>query len=219
MATSKSIDVGDCVLSVAVAGGFTDWEPVWNHADNEALRDVRPSPFCLAKGDQLAIPDHAPKKFTLATGAKYKFVVTRPWAHLRVRLLQRDRDKDGKEQPLVGAACQMVVGDQTIAVTTDGDGWVDAKVPPLTRAATLTVAATKDHPAMGWSLMVGELAPADDPRGAADRLANLGYGAPGEDAVACLPYALRAFQEDAQLTVTGELDDATVDALAKQHGI
>ena len=219
MATSKTIALGDCTLSVAVASGFTDWQLVWNHADNESLRDARDSPFCLAEGDQLAVPDLAPKEVTLATGAKYKFVVERPWAHLRVRLLQRDRDDDAKDQPLAGAACKLVVGDQTIEITTDGDGWADAKVPPLTRAATLTVAAGKDHPAIGWSLMVGELAPADDPRGAADRLANLGYGAPGEDAVACLPYALRAFQEDAQLTVTGELDDATVDALAKQHGI
>ena len=217
MATSRTIAVGDCTLSVAVASGFTDWEVVWNHADNETLRDVRDSPFCLAEGDQLAIPDLSPKTFTFATGAKYKIVIKRPWAHLRVRLIRRDGD--GKDQPVAGAACKMVVGDQTIEVTTDCDGWADAKVPPKTRAATLTVAAAKDHPALGWSLMVGELAPADDPRGAADRLANLGYGAPGEDPVACLPYALRAFQEDAELEVTGELDDATTDALAKQHGI
>ncbi len=144
-------------------------------------------------------------------------MVKRPWAHLRVRLIQRDAQ--GKDQPVAGAACKVVVDDQTIAVTTDGDGWADAKVPPLTRAATLTVEAAKDHPAMGWSLLVGELAPADDPRGAADRLANLGYAVAGEDPVACLPYALRAFQEDAQLQVTGELDQATADALAKQHGI
>jgi hypothetical protein len=218
MATRHTIALGDCTLSVAASNGFTDWESIWNHADNADLKKLRPSPFCLRPDDELVLPELRPKVMSVPTGARHKFVVKRPKAHLRLRIVLRD--KDGKDQPVSGAACQLELPDDVIVdATTDGDGWADAQVPPQTLSAVLTVAATADRPAMGWSLQVGALMPADDPRGAADRLANLGYGAPGEDPVACLPFALRAFQEDAALTVTGELDDATAQALTKRHGI
>lgn len=62
--------------------------------------------------------------------------------------------------------------------------------------------------------------PADDNAGAQGRLKNLGYytgplsGSVDDDTTD----AVRRFQQDAGLPVTGQLDTATQSALAQRHG-
>ena len=217
MPKRHTVKLGDCSLSVAAENGAQKWKAVWDAPENKALRAKRDDPFTLSPGDELVIPDVTPKKVAVATGQTHTFVVTRPKARVRVRLMSRALD--GAEKATSGASCSIKVGDTNTKVTTDGEGWCEAVVPAQATQALLTVEGAKDRPAARWTLALGALRPAKEREGAAARLANLGYGVAGEDPLACLPYALRAFQEDAKLTVTGELDAATMDALRPRHGV
>ena len=75
-------------------------------------------------------------------------------------------------------------------------------------------------------LAIGELDPPDTPSGARMRLTSLGFYGPklaGKDQYVerddeALRGALRAFQASKQLAATGDLDDATRDALVAEHG-
>jgi len=79
-----------------------------------------------------------------------------------------------------------------------------------------------------FELAIGGLGPVQESRGALDRLDALGYVAEVvaeefddddvQQASDPLATALRAFQRDHDLPVTGELDDATQRALADEYG-
>ena len=211
------VEKGDCSLSIGAQNGGQAWDKVWNAPDNQALRAVR-EPFTLAVGDEVVVPDVETKTVTVATGKSHTFVVKRPKARVRVRLLSRDAE--GKEKAVSGASCHFLVKDRPeVTTSSDGDGWCEAVVPARAKEVRLVVDGTKERPVARWKLAAGALAPSESHEGASARLANLGYAVPGQDPLACLPFALRAFQEDTKLEVTGELDDATADALAKRHGV
>lgn len=208
---------GDCSLSIGAARGGQRWDDVWNAPDNQALRAER-EPFTLSPGDEVSVPDVEAKTVAVATGTSHTFVLKLPKARLRVRLLSRDAE--GKAQGVSGANCHFAVKDgPEVTATSDGDGWCEVAVPARAKEVRLVVDGTEGRPVARWRLEVGALPPAKSDEGAAARLANLGYAVPGQEPLACLPFALRAFQEDAKLKVTGELDDATADELRKQHGV
>jgi hypothetical protein len=216
MPKRRVVEKGDCALSIGAEFGGQSWEKVWNAPENQELRAER-EPFTLAPGDKLVVPDVVTKKVTVATGQTHKFVITLPKARVRVRLLAPS--SDGMEG-VSGTACRFQVkGVPEVTTTTDADGWCEAVVPARAKEVVLAVEGGEDRPAVRWKLAVGALGPAKSDEGAAARLANLGYAVPGEDPIACLPFAMRAFQEDAKLEVTGELDDATADALRERHGV
>jgi Putative peptidoglycan binding domain len=217
MPTAHVIASGECTLSIAADTGFLDWKPIWNATENEELRQSRKSPFALLPGDTLTIPDVKTKMTQHPTDAVHRFVVKRLRATLRVRLLQRD--SKGEEIVIAGASCHLKIDTKVTDATTDGAGWLEVVIEPTAGEAELKVDKAKDHPALAWHLTLGTVLPDTETQGALNRLANLGYQAPGEAPEAYLPYAIRAFQEDAGIAVTGDIDEATMSELAKRHAI
>jgi N-acetylmuramoyl-L-alanine amidase len=202
------------MLGIAAAFGFADWEKIWNLPQNKDLRARRPDPSVLAEGDVVFIADSKPLEYTLATGKRHRIVVQLPRVAIRPQLLHMDAT------PIAGAKYALTPAPKPMQGQTDGDGWLEQKVPIDANDLTLTVRLSDDAdgPCYVWRLAIGHLDPVDSDSGLQQRLSNLGYWPTGETDKAALPFGLRAFQEDHDLDLTGEADQSTRDKLKEVHG-
>ena len=214
MPVRYKVQPGDCMLGIAATFGFEEWEPIWNLAQNKDLRGRRPDPSVLAEGDVVFVPDLEPRVFVLETGKRHRIVIKRVKVAIRPQLLHLDAT------PIVGAKCAVTPAKKPLEGRTDDDGWFEQKVPADAKDLKLIVILTDDPdgPCYIWRLAIGHLDPVDTASGLQQRLSNLGYWPAGESNAATLPFGLRAFQEDHDLDVTGEADQATQDKLKEVHG-
>lgn len=199
-----TIQQGDCVTSIAHARGF-DPETIWQHGGNAQLRELRKSPNALLPGDQLEVPTLEEREEGVATGSIGRFKLKVGPVKLRVRLLHFG-------EPRANEAYELVFPDQaTLSGTTDGDGWIDQPIPAAATRVTLSLRDGEET----HELLLGHLDPHDSPTGIQQRLRALGhyFGAIDGDVGPKTQGALRRFQTKQGLSVTGEADQATIDAL------
>jgi N-acetylmuramoyl-L-alanine amidase len=215
MPSKHVVQQGEDLFVIAARYGFRDYRTIYDDAANAELRSLRPNPQVLFPGDVIAIPDREPRVEEGDTGRRHRFFVRAPQRLLRLRL----RDPFG--EPLVNEPYELVVDGVSVGsgLVTKPDGTLEHVIPTQARRGRLT---TKDF---AWDLRIGDLDPIretpDSGRsGMQARLRNLGYyhglldgivGPRTED-------ALRRFQADHGLAVTGALDDATSAALIAAHG-
>ncbi len=210
------VEAGEGLASIAEANGHF-WQYLWDHPDNAALKQARGHAEILLPGDKLTVPPIRPRTQAAAVGQLHRF--RRKGVPARLRVVTRDAEG----RALASKAYELRTDTDVIHGTTGPDGEVDEFVAPQTREVTLVV--TVDEPGqphtITWNIRMGQVEPAATEEGIAARLENLGYaapqGAPGHD-IAELTTAIERFQHDADLDVTGEIDDATSDALVEQHG-
>jgi hypothetical protein len=197
----------ECISSIAARHGF-DWRSIWDHPDNQALREARTNPNLLCPGDELVIPAVNVKQEQLASGRQHKVVVHGRTALLRIRL-----QYDG--EPLSGAYVLDCVGRQ-FEGELDADGQLEHKIPAAATRGTLLLVDRNEL----IELLLGELDPPNTPTGAVERLVNLGLFTDRSvrELTPELRHALRIVQQEEDLELTGELDDATADALLRWHG-
>ncbi|GAC1521925.1 MAG: hypothetical protein NVS3B10_22500 [Polyangiales bacterium] len=218
MPTDYEVQQGDCLSSIAEQHGFRDWRTIYDDAANADFRKLRPDPNVISPGDWLVIPDPKPSKKSVSISLEqsHKFKVSLPKTFLRIAV----HDEDDK--PLSGKKYELRLGDVVRKGSTDGEGIVEQRVGPTATAATLTVWADRegDGAYFHWQVKIGHLDPVDTVAGVQARLNNLGYGCGDVDGVAGARTiaALRAFQDDAGVKVTGEPDDDTKKALVDAHG-
>jgi hypothetical protein len=199
---THTVAQGECADSIANAHGFT-WETVWNHPQNEALRQKRKDPNVLYPGDEIFVPEVEIKKETRPTGKRHTFVKDVAEAKLNVRLLDDDK-------PLANVPYTLDVDGISLSGVTDGDGFVKQVIPSHARQGRLSVGAgaTKDV----YEFQFGTVDPIDTDEGLHGRLMNLGFASDS------LPAAIAAFQQKEELAVTGEADDATRARLQERFG-
>jgi N-acetylmuramoyl-L-alanine amidase len=203
---------GDCIQSIAAQYGFADGSDIWNDPQNASLKQLRGDGNQLHPGDKVSISKPKPKEFNLATGKRHKVVVPRPKRLIRLRFL----DEEGK--PMSGDYV-FKAGDLERTGALDGDGVLEQKIPADITRAEVTIGQLRR------TILIGHLNPLSDTddngtSGAQARLVNLGY-ATGEIDGQQGPMtqaALREFQADHDLDVTGELDDDTIAKLNDEHG-
>jgi hypothetical protein len=200
---------GDHLSKIAARHGF-DADAVWNDTHNDDLRARRPDPHILCACDVLYIPAPKPPAWLGVTeGAVNRFTVTVPKVKVSVVCAQ-----DGK--PIANAACIIHCPGTQIQATTGGDGLLEFVAPAHVASVMLEIPSQS----IVKRLQIGHLDPVEEPSGILQRLRNLGY-VPGAaavlDADAALRLAVKAFQEDKGLTVSGELDDETVARLKSEH--
>lgn len=203
-----SIRQGDCLTSIALARGF-DPQTLWDHPGNAELKELRHKPSALLPGDQLEVPPLEEREEGVATGSVGRFKLTVGPVKLRIRLTRH-------AEPRADEAYELIFEEQTIAGTTDGDGWIDQPIPAAATRATLSLMDGEET----YELRLGHLDPHDSPSGIQQRLRSLGFyfGEVDEDVGPQTQAALRRFQTKQGLDVTGEADDATVNALRDAHG-
>jgi peptidoglycan hydrolase-like protein with peptidoglycan-binding domain len=195
---------GDCITSIAEEHGFFP-DTIWNHPDNAELKRLRKDPNVLQPGDKVYIPEKDTSKTeSCQTEQLHRFRRRGVPAMLKIRLLA-----DGK--PRANTAYRLVVDGQVIEGQTDGDGFVEQPLPHGAQAGELIIDnddATEERHQFNF----GTVDPIDTEAGQRHRLADLGYNA--ED----FEKAIRAYQRDHGLEVTGQADTATRDKLAEEFG-
>jgi hypothetical protein len=245
MGTTYVVRAGDCMSSIAHDYGLL-WDKLWNHPDNKDLKSKRKDPDVLLEGDLVIIPDIVPRKVSLPTDARHRFVLRSAPTMLRLRITEmkpepaksavagpsapRDPAKDeSSEDPpyepvrMTPAARAnvpygLVIDGKTITGSTDGDGKIEQPIEPNAQRATLTLEPGQPTERT-IEVKLGYLDPVDTIAGAKQRLGNLGYDCGDRTAEETPDYSrtLKAFQAHAGLTESGELDDATKGKLEGLH--
>jgi N-acetylmuramoyl-L-alanine amidase len=207
-----TVNEGDCILSIAAENGF-HWETIWNHPNNADLKQRRNGdPNVLLPRDVVYIPEKSARHETRGTDQTHKFHKIGSPAQVRLRLF------DYKRQPRRSVHYSASVDGSVVYGSTDADGYVTLRIAPGAREVKLVV--TEGTRTEQYTLPLGAIDPIDSLSGVQQRLSNIGYpcgseaGTLGEETVA----ALRAFQEEMNLPVTGELDDASRQKLKQMHG-
>jgi hypothetical protein len=207
-ATTHTVAPGEHVSGIAQRFGFDDYKTVWNDPGNAELQQQRADPHVLQPGDALSIPEvKAQPAANKPTGAKHPFQIQRSPLKVRLKLL------DLKVKPVPNASVTVA----SDALTTDGDGLVEATIDKSTTGAPLdTPNAPETH------LTVGDLNPSDDASeaGYKARLYNLGFlwDPTVSDADDEMLIALEDFQAQYGLTMSRALDDATKAQILQAHG-
>jgi N-acetylmuramoyl-L-alanine amidase len=203
---------GDCIQSIAAQYGFEDGSDIWNDPQNDSLKQLRGDGNQLHPGDEVFIPKFKPKEFLLATGKRHRIVVPRPKRLIRIRFL------DDEGLPMSGAYV-FKAGNLERNGSLDGEGVLEQKIPANITRAEVTIGE------LTRTVLIGHLNPLSDTdddgiSGAQARLVNLGYGTGEIDGQTgpMTQAALREFQADHGLDVTGDLDQATIAKLADEHG-
>ncbi len=245
MATDYKAKQGECIVSIAYAHNLP-WEKVWNDPRNAELREKRKDPNVIRAGDVVHIPDITPARYSIATGAHHRFVLKRPKARLKLRVVldpgpkpapgpavaspTSDRRNDIGEdpepntaarpdEPRGGLAFRLEVDGVAQEGVTDSDGYVDCEIAPNAMSGRLVLAPGTPHETV-VSLRLGHLDPIDAVSGVKQRLRNLCFdcGEQGDEETPDLEAALRAFQTKHGLSATGRIDDATRTEILKAHG-
>lgn len=204
-----TIQQGDDLPTIAIAQGF-DPDTLWDHPDNAELKELRSDPNALLPGDQLVVPPIEEREEGVATGSVGRFKLSVGPLKLRVRLTKFGEAR--ADEPF-----ELIFEDEhTISGSTDGDGWIDEPIPITAKKVTLSLREGKEE----HHLQLGHLDPHDEPSGVQQRLRNLGFyfGALDGEHGPVTAGALRSFQTKQGLTVSGEADDDTMNALRDAHG-
>src|SRR5579883_3368485 len=205
-----SVVQGDGLARVAYQFGFT-WQTLWNHPQNSALKELRKEPEFLLPGDVLFIPDRRVRTESRSTDARHKFRAKNTPARFNLQLLQEGA-------PRANEAFVLALDGGLQHGTTDGQGWIRVTLPPDARQGQLRLGPDFQET---YDLNFGYVDPVDSVTGVQARLYNLGYFDREIDGnwTPEIVEALREYQRDAGLAVTGELDEATKAALrAKYEG-
>lgn len=201
-----TVNEGDCFVSLAAEAGIRDYKLLVDHGPNSGVKQNRPNPNMLVKGDVVEVPDGKTKKETKAVDKTWTFEVK---ALKPPKLLIILLDKDDK--PL-GKVKWKLVGSQTVEGKTKKDGKIEIEqIPPTEKTATLhvTLPAGKDEDdddefgptgddayppeidpdhfpdewpeqpdrtEVEWTLSIGGLPSHNDKSGVQARLRNLGFG-------------------------------------------
>jgi hypothetical protein len=202
MPKTHTVQQGECLASIARRYGFADWRAIYQHADNEPLRKLRPNPHLLYPGDKVVVPGLKAKEASVAAGRTHEFKVKARKIFLRLDVLEGHEGEgtqaryelavDGLREPLQGD-----VG---------ADGRIDVRIPADTPQARLTLRdAQTDEILEVIELRFGALDPVDTLSGVRQRLRRLGFVcAPGsQDMDPVTEAAVRAFQRRFELEEDG----------------
>jgi N-acetylmuramoyl-L-alanine amidase len=208
MAKEHRVREGECVASIAFEHGFHP-DTLWDHPDNADLKRLRGDPNVLLAGDALVIPDLRTKEVACATGRLHRFKRRGVPENLRLRL-----HRGGK--PRADLEYRLEIDGAVRHGRTDGDGLLEAWIPPNARVGLLTLLESGEV----LRLELGGLDPVDHLTGVQARLFNLGLYSGRVDGLdsPALRAAVRAFQVRQGLPETGEVDAATRSALREVHG-
>jgi len=203
MPTQHVVTQGECFSSIATQAGIP-WKTLWQHPDNADLKKKRLDPNVLYPGDIVTIPDKVLRSESCPVDASHKFVKSSEPTHIKIRLLLDD-------EPRAGVPFELQVSGQSIKGTTDGDGFLQADIPPDAQSGVLLVG--EDDVRDIFEPGLGTLDPIDTDSGVSGRLQALGY-----DVVDDFQGAVRAFQSNENLDPTGNVDDTLRSKLKEVFG-
>ena len=218
MGKTVTIQQGDTLISIAHAEGIFDWQRIWDHSRNRALRQQRSNPQVLYEGDVVYVPDKQEmfKDVQVELDKVHTFRLKKSACYFSVFL----KNEAGK--PYAGCRYRLELGSANFQGMTPENGLVCHPVGPNVQTGELTLWRNKQDPrdVYTWTLQIGHLNPADTVSGAKQRLKNLGYhvGPIDENLDEVTQSALENFQRHMGLKpADGQLNSATRNALTSLH--
>lgn len=205
-----TVSPNDTLFTIARRYGFRNWRVIYEHPNNQQLREQRPDPMVLAPGDSVFVPDKEPSLFSAATGRSHRFRLHARTCFLSVYL----QDETGA--PYGGCKYEIrVPGQQPLQGSTSEAGLVSHEVGDDVTEAELSLWTDPGDPreVSQWILRIGALDPIDTVSGVQSRLNNLGYY--GGEITGVMDDATRAALRDyqrrslAHAAPTGEIDEQT----------
>jgi hypothetical protein len=201
---------GECISDLGVRHGLFP-ETIWRHAENEEIRQLRDDMNILEPGDKVYIPAIEERQEEIETAQKHRFRRKGVPAVVRIRLA-----RFGK--PFANTDYRIAIDGKEREGATDGDGVLEEPIPPSAKKARV-VLELPNNEREEFEFDLGYQNPIDTTEGMQQRLQNLGYqcettGETDDDSVE----ALKLFQQDHDLEVTGRFDERTRSALEDAHG-
>jgi hypothetical protein len=163
---------GECLASLAARYGLHSWRDLYGLPANAALKALQRHPNILAPGDEVTVPDPAPRWETRPKEKRHRFIV--PTGTVKLRIFVRDRGGHG-------------FGDKRYVVEVEGratagrstaEGLVEVEVPATAESGRLQMWLEEDDdptPHVDRELRIGHLDPVETITGVQGRLRNLGY--------------------------------------------
>jgi len=235
MSSTHVVRQGECMSSIADGYGHF-WETLWNHPDNAALRQRRQDPNVLLPGDTVSVPEREKREVSGATEARHRFRKKGVPARIRLKIMQEPPEETGDSQEsgdVIRSSAQppqdevradlpyrLEIDGQLTEGRTDGEGMIEVAIPPGARSGKIILEPNTTR-AREIPLLLGSLDPISEIRGVKQRLANLGFdcgSCTDDELTEGVEAALRFFQEEYGLDVTGAVDGATRDKLKQVHG-
>jgi len=211
------VEPGDCVASLAWLHGLLP-DTIWEHSPNAALKAKRKHLHILNPGDIVVIPTRQTK--TVAAEVDHRYTLRRKGVPERLQI----RFLDFRDQPRKGVPYILRIeawdGPQPVRTgKTDGEGYVRQPIPPMATRGEIVLG--EGQQAEIYEFALGCLNPIDEISGVQARLNALRYdcGEPTPEMNDAFRRALRSFQSDYDLTVTGEIDGPTRQKLESIFGI
>lgn len=206
--SARTIAAGDCLAKVAYELGYAQ-DTIWNFGSNESLRNLRKNRYILEAGDVLQIPPRRLKRIPASTGNLYVVQLVDVPEILKIRFVTFSLGPRANVDYLlhIESASGAPVPDRK--GTTNSDGFLIESIPPDAIRAEVWFGTGKLREV--YPVDLGRVDPLDSIGGLQGRLRNLSYLAefrPGE-LDENTREALRRFQADNRLDVTGEPDAAT----------
>jgi len=214
-----TVGTSDSTSALALKKGFY-WKTIWEHGENSDLRQKRPDPNVLLPGDKIFIPEKQEKTgVTKGTEAEHKFVRKGEPTKIKIKFLELGQPR--KDEKYI-----FKYGAKLIEGVTNGEGVVEQFVPGDISSVEISF---KDGSEV-HTFKCGSLNPLEVLSGVTQRLNNLGFKCGNES----LPIttlakdafeagklskktidAVKKFQADNELEMTGKLDSKTLDLLKK----
>jgi len=199
---------GDCISSIAFKYGFFP-DTIWNDSKNSKLKQDRKDPNVLMPGDEVYIRDKEEKEESCASEKHHRF--KRKGVPEKLILQFKLNGELRSDEPYIVDIDGMISEGKT-----DKDGQAEIPIPPNAVKGKISFKDTGDE----FDLELGHMNPVSETSGVKARLHNLGYdcGPVDETLDEKTEEAIKAFQQDIGLSVSGEVDQATRDALVREHG-
>ncbi len=219
MSTTHIVEQGEHLSGIAADYGFPSHLPIWNHGQNEKLRQERQNPNILFPGDALFIPDIEQRFESRSTGATHSFV-----SAAAEKLVLRVVIQDESAEAVAGVDYVLQVGSDVDRKKTSASGSIEKVIPPDAKEGRLIVQPTDLAVDLDVTINIGHLDPETEVTGQIARLNNLGYDAgevqspADDDARLQFRSAVEEFQCNCELPVDGACDENTQAKLKEVHG-
>jgi hypothetical protein len=215
MGTHHTVQQGECLSSITKQYNLSDYRLIYDHSENAEFKRRRPDPNIIYPGDVLFIPDKELKEVPRSTDNKHKFKLKKQLVLLRIVV------KDDQDHPYANKRYQLTVEDTQFDGRTNGQGFLEQKIPADATNGELKVWTGQDDRIdfHGWKLSLGHLDPVETVTGVQARLNNLGFYCGAVDGIVgpMTSEALRDFQGKEKLQQTGQIDAATRNRLKSKH--
>ncbi|NVJ07342.1 peptidoglycan-binding protein [Myxococcus sp. AM001] len=212
--TAHVIQQGECLSTLAHQHGLHA-DTVWDLPDNRDLKLRRKNKNILMPGDTVILPPRRLALRDVAPANAYRIRRKDAAEELRIRFLDR------QDRPRAGAPYLIAIdgpnGTEERTGKTDGDGFVRESVSASTTEVRVTLGQELEQET--FVFRAAHLDPLDTLSGVQGRLTNLGYPCDKDEGKlgALTRRALRDFQRDEGLKMTGEPDASTRAAIEEKH--